>query len=450
MAIQLKGPACIAVSQDSMYAVIEGSYPLGGDNSLLTLVKTEYPTAAAGNNTWTVVSTMPAITFWTEDYNVFGQVNEAVCIVHKNGVFTFRLSDGGGLHYDPMAPKTPQYQTCSSGSSGLGEWILSDLVDPNGFPGWPRLYIRPEIVGSDNDSNGGYSDGDEMVIYRPPLNVQGPPTLWFARIKKEALLANITSDDLSPPVMLSEKNATIEVIEYGDSQIFSVLAFEPKIPLVGTNQTTYNKTLMYFPLQAPFHLTSPPTAAVSVPWNVDCGLLDVSVAAVAKARFYYVCSGYDLPKKRRTFRLYIFDSKTRQTQGPFTSQSDNTPIANPFVHLFPVYNASYQDEPQFLVANWLAQYNEPADPSAKYYVPTVIDLHALNSSPQAWPRFSLPESIPVGKDLGPSCHTRRSSQKLAIASIVSGLFGAAVVAILVFRWRRKRKSGKSVADDTSE
>lgn len=216
MAIQLKGPACIAVSQDSMYAVIEGSYPLGGDNSLLTLVKTEYPTAAAGNNTWTVVSTMPAITFWTEDYNVFGQVNEAVCIVHKNGVFTFRLSDGGGLHYDPMAPKTPQYQTCSSGSSGLGEWILSDLVDPNGFPGWPRLYIRPEIVGSDNDSNGGYSDGDEMVIYRPPLNVQGPPTLWFARIKKEALLANITSDDLSPPVMLVSTHCSFNTKPFVD------------------------------------------------------------------------------------------------------------------------------------------------------------------------------------------------------------------------------------------
>ncbi|KFH65617.1 hypothetical protein MVEG_09093 [Podila verticillata NRRL 6337] len=392
---------------------------------------------------------MPTITFWTEDYNVFDQIKEAVCNLHKNGVFTFRLADGGGLHYDPMAPKTPQYQTCSSDSSGLGEWILSDLVDPIAFPGWPKLFIQPEIVDSDGDSNGGYTEGDEMVIYRPPLNVQGPPTLWLARIRKEALLANITSDDLSPPVMLSEKNATIEVIEYGDSQIFSVLASEPKIPVVGTNQTTYSKSLMYFPLQVPFHLTSPPTAAISVPWNVDCGLLDFFVAAVAKAKFYYICSAFDSSTKIRTYRLYIFDSKTRQTQGPFTSQDENTPVMNKLARLLPVYGGPQQDEPQFLVVNWLAQYNEPADPSAKYYVPTAIDLHALNSSSQAWPRFSLPESIPVGEGLGPSCHTRRSSQKLVIASIVSGLFGIVVVVILVFRWRRKRKSGRSETDDDS-
>lgn len=245
---------------------------------------------------------------------------------------------------------------------------------------------------------------------------------------------------------------------------------------------------MYFPLQAPFHLASPPTAAISVPWNVDCGLMDISVAAVSKAKFYYLCSvwkgqntcwrrckvslqkaivstpscfslcllflcffqSHDIPTKRRTFRLYIFDSKTSQTQGPFTSQSYNTPIANPFVHLFPVYNASHQDEPQFLVANWLAQYNEPVDPSVQYYVPTVIDLLAPNSSSQVWPRFSLPESISVGKGLGPNCHTRRAHKKLVISSIVSGLFGVAVATVLVFRWRRTRKARTSVADDTCE
>lgn len=185
-----------------MYAVIEGSYPTGGNNSLLTLVKIEHPTTEDGKNTWTVISTVPTITFWTEDYNVFSQINAAVCNVHKNGVFTFRLSDGGGLQYDPMAPKAPSYQTCSSDSNDLGEWKHSDLASPYTFAGWPELYILPDIVGSDGDSNGGYSDGDEMVIYRPALNLQGPPTLWLARISKGTLLTNITSDDLSPPILL--------------------------------------------------------------------------------------------------------------------------------------------------------------------------------------------------------------------------------------------------------
>ncbi|KAG0333628.1 hypothetical protein BG000_009006 [Podila horticola] len=58
-----------------------------------------------------------------------------------------------------------------------------------------------------------------------------------------------------------------------------------------TDRTTYNKTLVYFPFEAPFHLTSPPTSAVSLPWNVDCdGHIDYSVAAVIKGKFYYVCA----------------------------------------------------------------------------------------------------------------------------------------------------------------
>lgn len=38
MAVQLSGTACIAVNQDSMYAVIEGSQSLGGDDGLFTLI----------------------------------------------------------------------------------------------------------------------------------------------------------------------------------------------------------------------------------------------------------------------------------------------------------------------------------------------------------------------------------------------------------------------------
>lgn len=190
----------MAVNQDSMYIVIEGSQSLGGDDGLLTLIKADHPTMDAGNITWTVVSTMPAKSIWSE-YDVFGEISSATCSVDKNGVFTLRLKDGSGLRYDPMATKTPQYQTCSSDSNGLGEWRRAFLVTT--LEGsYIEQVIRPEIVGSDSGNSSLFNYGDELVISRSFSGTEGPPTLRFARIDKEALLANLTSNDFSPPIML--------------------------------------------------------------------------------------------------------------------------------------------------------------------------------------------------------------------------------------------------------
>ncbi|KAF9390111.1 hypothetical protein CPB97_009913 [Podila verticillata] len=163
MAVQLKGTVCMAVNQDSMYVVIEGSQSPGGGDGLLTLIKAEHPTMDAGNNTWTVVSTMPARSVW-DDYDVFPEIRSASCSLDKTGVFTLRLLDGSGLRYDPMAKKTPQYQTCSSDSNGLGEWRRAFLVTPTEEFIFKKYVIRPEIVVADNGNSGFYNYGDEVVI----------------------------------------------------------------------------------------------------------------------------------------------------------------------------------------------------------------------------------------------------------------------------------------------
>ncbi|KAG0091233.1 hypothetical protein BGZ93_006784 [Podila epicladia] len=447
MAIQLKGPACIAVNQDSIYAVIEGSQPNSRDGSLFTLIKTEHPTIAAGNNTWTVVSTMPTRSIWTEEYDIFEQMTFVACSVDRDGTFTMRSPDSSGLRYDPRAPKAPQLQTCSADSNSHGEWQLTSVVRSSELGTFRPLIIRPEIVSSGSNNSGGYNDGDEIVIYPEPVYLQGPPFIQYARIRKEMAITNVTIDDLSPRISLSEKNATVEMMEYADGQIFSILAFEPKIPIPGTNKTTYNRTLTYFPFEAPFQLTSPPTSAVSIPWNLDCGPMDAAVSMVSKARFYYLCSALDVVTNIRTFKLYIYDSKTKQMQS-LTSQSDTIPIMFHSARLLPVYSASQQHEPQFLVVNRLPQYTT-ADRTIPYYVPTYIDLQASNSSVQSWPRIALPDIIPVGERLYPSCRTRQANKKLVVAAIISSLFGIAVAAFLVFRWRRKRKSKASGADDDS-
>ncbi|KAG0332018.1 hypothetical protein BG000_010403, partial [Podila horticola] len=60
MAIELTGFGCIAVSQGVVHAAVKGYQPNGGGGILLLLIKTENPTDAAGNITWSVISTAPA------------------------------------------------------------------------------------------------------------------------------------------------------------------------------------------------------------------------------------------------------------------------------------------------------------------------------------------------------------------------------------------------------
>ncbi|KAG0094775.1 hypothetical protein BGZ93_006785 [Podila epicladia] len=241
MAINLQHLDCMAVSQDVVYAAFKG-YQTGKD--LLTLIKTEYPINSTGNITWSVVSTTPI--------NYFGRIGEMKCDVDKDHIFIMWLPDGIGYRYEPLALKAPRAQTCSSDSNGLGEWTRMDLVDPYEVKSWRRLIIQPEVIPSfNNKSSNRQDEGDEM----------------------------------------RENRATFEILQYGNGQIYSLLASGPSIAVPIANRTIYNKTLVYFPFEAPFQLTSPPTSAVSVPWNVNCnGRIDVSMAVVIKGKFYFVCT----------------------------------------------------------------------------------------------------------------------------------------------------------------
>jgi hypothetical protein len=193
MEILPNGPACIAVDQGTMYAVIKGTQ-LGGDvGDLLILIKSEYPTAAVAYNIWSVISTAPARYFSPLTSN---WITETSCNVDKNGVFTLRFFNGSGYRYDPTAPKLSKTQTCSSDSNNLGEWRRTDLVDPI-EPGLGRaVVIQPEIASS-SSNNGGYSEGDQMAIYQQGFSQKLPPTFRYARIDKNAYVNTITGKDLN-------------------------------------------------------------------------------------------------------------------------------------------------------------------------------------------------------------------------------------------------------------
>ncbi|KAG0360681.1 hypothetical protein BG005_010147 [Podila minutissima] len=299
MEIILKGPACIAVDQGIMYAAIKGTQ-LGGDvGDLLVLIKSEYPTTVVANNIWSVISTAPEGYFSSHDSDWITQTS---CNVDKNGVFTLRFFRGPGYRYDPTAAKSSKTQTCSSDSSGLGEWRRADLVGPYKPELGVAVVIQPEIARS-SSNNGGYSEGDQMAIYYKSSSEQLLPTFHYVRIDKNADVTTITDKDLSQ-VSIGEKNMNYDILEYGDGHIAG---------------RTIKTTLAYHPFEAPFPLTSPPNSTVYVPWVLGCDAPgSVKLGMAAKGKFYYICEvPQSLPFNAKIV-MFIYDSKSRQTQGPFT------------------------------------------------------------------------------------------------------------------------------------
>ncbi|KAG0023929.1 hypothetical protein BGZ81_007897 [Podila clonocystis] len=122
MEIYFEYPACIAVNQDSMYAIVRGDQSQSVDPwRLLVLIKAENPNAVR-DNSWTIVSTTPA-SYMEENFDIYNDRTFAglgwvdkTCDVDRNGVVTLRFPSGEGFRYIPWAPKVPQAQTCTSAS----------------------------------------------------------------------------------------------------------------------------------------------------------------------------------------------------------------------------------------------------------------------------------------------------------------------------------------------
>ncbi|KAG0025639.1 hypothetical protein BGZ81_006992 [Podila clonocystis] len=241
---------------------------------------------------------------------------------------------------------------------------------------------------------------------------------------------------------LTENLTTIEKLAYGEGQMYSVLGsgFPSLVP--GTDRVTNSKTLLYFPFN-PFNSSSilhkPPDSAIAVPWSVKCDAVRNSqpraLGFVAKGKFYYVCTVLewvrpDPPYESHRVNLYIHDSKTIQTLGPFTIANIDITTTYP-VRILPVYGASLQDEPQFLAVSMYTL-------STGSELSMIVDLHALDSPPQTWTEFGIPRSIPTNERLDPSCRTRESNKRLFIAGVVSVVFCIAAIALWIIRWWRQR------------
>lgn len=194
MAIDLFGAACIAVNQGVMYAVVRGHQRDGSGDTLLVLIKSEYPSMFT-INAWSAISTTPESYFTSVPYRGYDGISGITCAVDKYGVFTLRFRDGTGYRYHPTAPKSLKTQTCSADSNDHGEWRRSDLIDPIDLEYWRRV-IQLERVGSGSDINSDDGEGDEVTIYQRGWSQELPPMLYYARTDKKLYVNRITSGDL--------------------------------------------------------------------------------------------------------------------------------------------------------------------------------------------------------------------------------------------------------------
>lgn len=140
----------------------------------------------------------------------------------------------------------------------------------------------------------------------------------------------------------------------------------------------------------------------------------------------------ETPYKTFKLNIYIHDSNTNQTRGPFSVESKSNLSYLSTARLLPVYNASQQNEPQFLAIIW---YNTGESP-------ITIDMCALGGPSQFWSELKLPPNILMSERLDPSCRTREDSRRLVVAGVVSSLFGLAMAAF-GFVWRRRKQRSKN-------
>lgn len=91
----------------------------------------------------------------------------------------FQVDVGVGVRHDLMASKIPVAQTCSSESSGLGEWTRTDLIDPDEAKNWQRLVLQPDNTTAAS-INTGVGERIEMVVYRPTAKEQLMPIVHYA------------------------------------------------------------------------------------------------------------------------------------------------------------------------------------------------------------------------------------------------------------------------------
>ncbi|KAF9425653.1 hypothetical protein BGZ94_007346 [Podila epigama] len=374
------------------------------------------------NTTWEPISTTYEDIFIKDKgYYRYPRRDVVFCHVQDNGTFSMWDREGTEYRYDPLAPRTYNFGTCSTGNTDLGEWSRYDMKGYVRFQYHDTLIVQPESVTEDVAWVLEISRGNSAISYYP--------------YQPSEHLRILTWSDSS--VSVANAGYFIQSVVYGDGHVYAILREDEDEDTV--SQELIRGEARYWKLACfPFKPSSEPvpSEAVVIPWIVKCDQDQYNklrlFSASAKGKFYFFCPITNGTDDSTVINLYTFNSDSKLSQGPRRIQAtlDN-----------PGSNVNYMD-----LVSGSAQDAEPA-----YAILTisgtrrlVIDLRGDYDSLPNWEEYRQPVEVASVPELEPECRTKGSTTKLIVSCTLSALFVASFLAFWYVRWRSRRHKDKDI------
>ncbi|KAG0098041.1 hypothetical protein BGZ93_001287 [Podila epicladia] len=400
---------CVTSNKDAVYGL---STRFIEDSRHVVLIRSFSNPAAIFNAPWEVIAVSSPEDLDSDDENLFGTRAIEECSVDNEG--NFYLWVRRNKYYDIFKfartsnSKISPSNRCTKNNPRYGQWSKTTISLPGNV-----MYKRGMSVQDPSNTT-----GEATVVFHPYIEEALPPTKPPTILYAPTQNLHMSSESMKS-IVLTNTNAAIFNMVYGDNQMFALLKSRVPLPLLDdptsrdTNRITYNQTLTYFPFP-PNNLTNT-TDTVSVPWNVTCGDSDY----------------WDMNKARgsKSKKLYIYDSRTSKTEFAWLKDTYNQ---------FDVFTLAYgkasQTDPQFAV-----MFGSPS---------FVIDLLTLNQTDGPSVEDS-PYTLRTGIDfVGDICDRSGELNTLEWLGISIGTLVALVVlGRILFRWRRKRNAAKLAAEE---
>ncbi|KAG0010274.1 hypothetical protein BGZ81_002866 [Podila clonocystis] len=384
-------PTCIAATQEAIYLAF--SYTRA-DRLAIGLYKSpRVPSPGIRSVAWAPISstTNPVL---TANIGTQGHSQDTECYVDGNGVFTmsfYHNQTATNIRYDP----TPLSPLTNSENNTIydtyGRWSTAKLTQSADLSRAMELLLQPEDSLPKNIAD----PKDIVTVYYQPGN---KAAFHYAHVKSANFNINVTDSDLVQ-VQLANVQDSVYNIAYGDGTMFVILKGSSMMSLPDTSMIGYNKSLAFFPFQAPYTLPSPLSTG-NVPWNVGCAESyssgnDVGATAVANGKLYYLCESNT---SSATLRLYTYDSRTLQFEGPYELSQRLSDY-----RMTLVYGTAVKDYPQFILLNTIDKAFAIDLANAKVGSTLYLD-DITNALPVAW-RDSV--TSPTNDECRDSCgHVR--------------------------------------------
>ncbi|KAG0336685.1 hypothetical protein BG004_007944 [Podila humilis] len=392
---------CVASNKEHVYILTSAiRFNSKGDEEggkLYALIRSEQYPAQISNATWTLVDTLSP----TSRDNTLQPTMQ--CSVDSKGIFV--VSDG----------TIRLIHASSNSTSSSNGWTAMAASVPNedNLKTW-RIFWPEDKTGKQTET---------VVSFPRPMDDQHPQTIPY--LDTIAFDSTWHMDEKTRQHhRIGNFSGFVAHVEYGDGQLFVINKLNPPFRTGNSTVDTYNQTLAHYPFPVSETGAAAPLPITSLPWNtpgcLESRIYRSPITAVANGKLYLLCDS----KVLDTHNMYIFDSKSNQTQ----SHSFNIRI-DAWSSMTVVYGSASRAEPRFAIVTSLD-------------ITHAIDLSSMESvqiSDTIFVSENLKKPNPPPSECAESCSMGKQIMKLII-----GLVSAFVVLVLicVVFWCRRRKNRK--------